>query len=112
MPETAVSDTYLEWRLTQRAARPFKVTASFSLAFFATKPRPLSRSIRSGFGPPHPQPLANSASVPKSPRRSSFLAHRLSSMTHQTKITHRLFLNENCENIAMQRVDVHRKIAL
>jgi hypothetical protein len=77
------SDAYLEWRLTQRAARPFKVTASFSLVFFATKPRPLSRSIRSGFGSPHPEPLANSASVPKSPRRSSFLAHRLSSMTHQ-----------------------------
>ncbi len=57
--ETAVSDTYLEWRLTQRAARPFKVTAGLSLVFF--KPRPLSRSIRSGFGSPHPGPLALAA---------------------------------------------------
>jgi hypothetical protein len=36
------ADAYLEWRLTQRAARPFKVTASFSLVFFSTKPRPQS----------------------------------------------------------------------
>jgi hypothetical protein len=89
-PAAVGSDAHLEWRLTQRAARPFKVTASLSLVFFATKPRPLSRSIRSGFGSPHPRPLANSARVPKSPRRSSFLAHRLRSMTHRTKLTHQV----------------------